>query len=95
MRRCQQTVPADTTPVGCSGRVTATGGIRPGRLGEVMVAIRGGVEAFLARDADGGAIDAYEEIVVVDYQAPRTVTVTRLYGGAGPTHNSHRMETPE
>ena len=43
-----------------------------------MVAIRGGVEAFLARDADGGAIEAYEEIVVVDYEPPRTVLVTRL-----------------
>ena len=44
-----------------------------------MVAIRGGVEAFLARDADGGAIDAYEQVAVVDYQPPRTVVVTRLY----------------
>ena len=52
--------------------------IRPGRMGEVMVSIRGGVEAFLARDADGGAIDPYEEIVVVDYEPPRTVLVTRL-----------------
>ena len=37
----------DSSPVGCHGRVTSTGGIRPGRTGEVMVAIRGGVEAFL------------------------------------------------
>jgi hypothetical protein len=44
-----------------------------------MVAIRGGVEAFLARDADGGSIDAYEEVVVIDYRPPREVTVTRLY----------------
>ena len=43
-----------TSPVGCHGRVTSTGGIGPGRTGEVMVAIRGGVEAFLARDVDGG-----------------------------------------
>ena len=42
------------------------------------MAIRGGVEAFLARDADGGAIEPYAEIVVVDYEAPRTVVVTRL-----------------
>jgi hypothetical protein len=58
--------------------VTATGGIRPGKLGEVMVAIRGGVEAFLARDADGGSIDPYVEVAVVDYQPPRTVVVTPL-----------------
>jgi hypothetical protein len=72
-------VPADTSPIGSHGRVTATGAIRPGKVGEVMVAIRGGVEAFLARDADGGAIAAYEEVAVVDYEPPRTVVVTRLY----------------
>ena len=69
---------ASTSPIGCAGRVTAAGAIRPGRLGEVMVAIRGGVEAFLAKDADGGAIEPYEEIVVIDYEPPRTVVVTRL-----------------
>ncbi len=69
---------ASASPIGCAGRVTSAGAIRPGRLGEVMVAIRGGVEAFLARDVDGGAIDPYEEIVVVDYEPPRTVLVTRL-----------------
>jgi hypothetical protein len=69
---------AHTSPVGCIGRVTSAGAIRPGRLGEVMVAIRGGVEAFLAKDVDGGAIDAYEEIVVVEYEPPRTVLVSRL-----------------
>jgi hypothetical protein len=70
---------ASTSPVGCFGRVTSAGAIRPGHIGEVMVAIRGGVEAFLARDVDGGAIDPYEEIVVVEYEPPRTVLVTRLY----------------
>src|SRR5919107_1612209 len=54
-----------SSPVGCRGRVTSSGGIRPGRLGEVMVAIRGGVEAFLARDVDGGTIDPYTEVVVI------------------------------
>ena len=68
----------DGSPVGCLGRVTSSGAIRPGRLGEVMVAIGGGVQAFLARDADGGAIGPYEEVVVVDQTAPRTVLVTRL-----------------
>ena len=74
----------DSSPVGCHGRVTSTGGIRPGRTGEVMVAIRGGVEAFLAKDVDGGAIDAYEEIVVVEYEPPRTVLVTRMYESSQP-----------
>ena len=66
------------SPIGCVGRVTSSGAIRPGRVGEVMVAIRGGVEAFFARDADDGAIEPYEEIVVVDYEPPRSVLVTRL-----------------
>ena len=69
---------ASDSPIGCIGRVTSAGAIRPGRLGEVMVAIRGGVEAFLAKDVDGGAIEPYEEIVVVEYEPPRTVRVSRL-----------------
>ena len=72
-------MPASESPVGCYGRVTSSGAIRPGKLGEVMVAIRGGVEAFLAKDVDGGSIAAYEQIVVVEYEPPRTVLVTRLY----------------
>lgn len=66
------------SPVGCHGRVTSTGGISPGRTGEVMVAIRGGVEAFLARDVDNGTIAPYTEIAVVDYVPPRLVLVTPL-----------------
>ena len=69
---------ASDSPIGCIGLVTSAGAIRPGRVGEVMVAIRGGVEAFLAKDVDGGSIDAYEEIVVIEYEPPRTVLVSRL-----------------
>jgi hypothetical protein len=47
-------------------------------MGEVMVAIRGGVEAFLAQDADNGEVPAYTEIVVVDYRPPRLVIVSPL-----------------
>ena len=65
-------------PVGSKGRVTSTGGILPGRTGEVMVAIRGGVEAFLARDVNGGEIRPYTEVVVVEYVPPRTVLVSPL-----------------
>ena len=68
----------ESSPVGCRGRVTSTGGIRPGRTGEVMVAIRGGVEAFLAHDVDGGEIPPYTEVVVVDYRPPRVVLVSPL-----------------
>jgi hypothetical protein len=70
---------SNASPVGLTGRVSRHGAIRPGRTGEVLVEIRGGVESFLARDADGGAIGADEEIVVVEYLPPRTVLVTRLY----------------
>lgn len=45
-----------------------------------MISIRGGVEAFYAKDADGGSIDALEEVVVVDYEPPRVVIVTRVAG---------------
>jgi hypothetical protein len=70
------------SPVGHQGRVTSSGAIRPGRLGEVMISIRGGVEAFMARDVDGGHIEPYEEIVVVEQIGPQTVLVTRLYDSA-------------
>jgi hypothetical protein len=70
---------AGASPIGCRGRITSTGAIQAGRTGEVMVAIRGGVESFLARDVDGGAIDPYTEVVVVDYEPPRMVLVSRIY----------------
>ena len=71
---------SSASPVGCIGRVSKQGAIRPGRLGEVLVAIRGGLESFLAQDVDGGSIEANEEIVVIERIAPRTVLVTRLNG---------------
>ena len=67
------------SPVGLTGHVSLQGAIRPGRVGEVLVPIRGGLEAFLARDADGGEIGEGEEIVVVERVAAREVLVTRLY----------------
>jgi hypothetical protein len=70
---------AGTSPIGCRGRVTSTGAIQAGRTGEVMVSIRGGVEAFLARDVDGGSIAPYTEVVVVEYEPPRLVLVSRIY----------------
>jgi hypothetical protein len=76
---------SSASPVGCIGRVSRQGAIRPGRTGEVLIEIRGGVEAFMARDADGGAIDADEEIVVIEQVAPRTVLVTRLYERKDPS----------
>jgi hypothetical protein len=75
---------SSASPVGCVGRVSKQGAIRPGRLGEVLVAIRGGMESFLAQDVDGGSIEAGEEIVVIERIAPRTVLVTRLNGEPAP-----------
>lgn len=63
--------------VGRQGRVT--GRIAPGLVGEVMVSVRGGSEAFhaygLMPDVEiaKGAL-----VIVVEYQAPRTVYVEPL-----------------
>jgi hypothetical protein len=59
---------------GLTGRVTAR--IAPGHLGEVMIAVRGGSEAFHAYAAD--ADETYlpgRRVVVVEYHPPRTVVV--------------------
>ena len=61
--------------IGRMGRVTGT--IAPGRIGEVMVAIRGGSEAFHAYAADTEeTIAPGTRVVVVEYFPPRTVVVT-------------------
>ena len=63
--------------VGKVGRVT--GGIGPGRLGEVMIPVRGGTEAFHAYAADDDdVIPVGRRVVVVEYYAPRTVVVTSM-----------------
>jgi hypothetical protein len=61
--------------VGRIGRVTGT--VAPGKVGEVMVPIRGGSEAFHARSVDGTVtFPVGTRIVVVEYYPPRTVIVT-------------------
>ena len=63
--------------VGKIGRVTGT--IEPGRIGEVMVEVRGGSEAFHAYAADSDdTIGRGTRVVVVEYFPPRTVTVTKM-----------------
>jgi hypothetical protein len=63
--------------IGKVGRVTGT--ISPGRLGEVMVPIRGGSEAFHAYAADDDrTIERGKRVVVVEYFPPRTVVVTPM-----------------
>jgi len=68
---------ADHQMIGKIGRVTGT--VAPGRLGEVMVEVRGGSEAFHAYAADTDeTIPVGSRIVVVEYFPPRTVVVTRM-----------------
>lgn len=67
----------DHTVAGKRGRVT--GRIAPGTIGEVSIEVRGGAECFFAYAADGEeVIERGREVVVMDYQPPRTVTVTAL-----------------
>ena len=68
---------ADQVMIGKMGRVTGT--ITPGKLGEVMVAVRGGSEAFHAYATDNEAtIRTGTRVVVVEYFPPRTVVVTPM-----------------
>ena len=65
----------DQAMVGKVGRVT--GAIGPGKVGEVTVPVRGGVEAFLAHSADDGqSIPMHSRVVVIEYYPPRTVYVS-------------------
>lgn len=68
---------ADHQVVGKMGRVTGT--IAPGRLGEVMISVRGGTEAYHAYACDDGdTIATGRRIVVVEYYPPRTVIVSLI-----------------
>jgi hypothetical protein len=65
----------DQEMIGLVGRVT--GVIGPGRLGEVMVAVRGGSEAFHAYSSEPElTIAKGTRVVVVEYFPPRTVVVS-------------------
>lgn len=62
--------------IGKQGRVS--GRIGPGLVGEVMIAVRGGVEAFYAHPIDPREeIPAGSIVVVIEYLPPRTVYVAR------------------
>jgi hypothetical protein len=68
---------ADQVMVGKVGRVTGT--INPGKLGEVMVPVRGGSEAFHAYAVNGSeTIATGTRVVVVEYYPPRTVVVAPM-----------------
>ncbi|QMU74464.1 hypothetical protein GXW83_00320 [Streptacidiphilus sp. PB12-B1b] len=65
--------------VGSTGRVTGTVG--PGLVGEVLIAVRGGTEAFLAYPAvPGERITTGTLVIVQEYLPPRTVYVAQLIG---------------
>jgi len=66
----------DQRVVGKIGRVTGT--VQPGTVGEVMIPIRGGSEAFLARTDGERALRAGTRVIVTEYLPPRTVVVSEL-----------------
>jgi hypothetical protein len=66
----------DEELIGKIGRVT--GKVAPKKVGEVMVPIRGGSEAFAAyAAARDQTIELGERVVVVEYHPPRTVIVSQ------------------
>ncbi|MCU1455906.1 MAG: hypothetical protein JWN46_4052 [Acidimicrobiales bacterium] len=68
---------ADHQLVGKTGRVT--GRVGPGRIGEVVIPVRGGTEAFHAYANDTNEeIAPGTRVLVVELLPPRTVVVTPL-----------------
>ena len=64
--------------IGKIGRVT--GRIGPGLVGEVMLAVRGGSEAFFAYPDDPEeVIPIGAQVIVTAHQEPRTVYVARAF----------------
>lgn len=56
-----------------------TGRIAPGTIGEVFISIRGGSEAYYAYAVDAQeSFEVGDRIIVVDYEEPRTVLVSRF-----------------
>lgn len=64
--------------VGFTGRVT--GKVGPGLVGEVMISIRGGSEAFNAYSFNEEVIPVGALVVVMEYHEPRTVYVAPARG---------------
>jgi hypothetical protein len=66
----------DHTVIGKPGRVT--GRVAAGTIGEVIVAVRGGTEAFCAHPLDPKEVfEKGERVIVIEYEEPRTVLVSR------------------
>jgi hypothetical protein len=67
---------SDHQVVGKVGRVV--GAIRAGGMGEVMIPIRGGTEAYFAyADDPEVSIPQGARVIVVEHEPPRTVIVSR------------------
>lgn len=64
--------------VGRTGRVTGTVGA--GLVGEVMLPVRGGTEAFYAYSATGEQIPVGTRVIVIDFDPPRDVYVAPALG---------------
>lgn len=63
--------------IGKVGRLT--GEITAGRMGEVMIPIRGGTEAYFAYAADPDeSIPRGTRVIVIEHDPPRTVIVSRI-----------------
>ena len=67
----------DHAMVGKTGRVT--GEIAPGEIGEVMLSVRGGADAFHAYALDRTeTISTGSRVLVVEYDPPRTIVVSPI-----------------
>lgn len=67
----------DRSLTGKVGRVS--GEIGPGTLGEVMLEVRGGTSAYLARPYDGSSVyRTGERVLVMYFEPPQTVFVEQL-----------------
>lgn len=76
-RRSNRTSDSNESVVGRTGRVTGTVG--PGLVGEVVIAIRGGSEAFNAYPYLGtDTIALGAQVVVMEYAQPRIAYVSPL-----------------
>jgi hypothetical protein len=73
-------VPRDRTPkadeVLIGKLAEVTGRVAPGTVGEVMVSVRGGREAFYAHPAEGETFERGARVLIIDLRPPRTVIVT-------------------
>ena len=68
---------SDHQVIGKVGRIV--GAIDPGRMGEVMIPIRGGSESYFAFAEDPSEeIPKGTRVVVIEHEPPRTVIVSRL-----------------